>query len=92
MLAACRDAMPFASADDLDWKPHFFVLTRNKIFYSEVRSQDGDGDDDGGLAGGTATAPTPGGLQRLQSVTAAGDQVTWHCLFMELRVIHVHAL
>ena len=33
--------------DDLEWKPHFFVLTHNKIFYSEVKSQDEtDNDED----------------------------------------------
>lgn len=58
-----------------EWQPHFFVLTQNKIFYSEVRAQeDMDGEDeDGGhglmmRAGSTATGlgsmpGTPGGEQ-----------------------------
>ena len=26
--------------DDLDWKPHFFVLTQRRLVYSEVPNQD----------------------------------------------------
>jgi hypothetical protein len=73
----------FVFPDESDWKPHFFVLTRNKIFYSEVRSEDADADDDGstaaggGSGAGGATGQSPalcgGQLNRLQSVV--GDQV-----------------
>jgi hypothetical protein len=45
--------------DDLDWKPHFFVLTQNKVVYSEVPNQADDAeneDDDMTAAAGPGTA------------------------------------
>lgn len=32
--------------DEIEWKSHFFVLTHNKIFYSEVNNESDDGDGD----------------------------------------------
>ena len=33
--------------DDLEWKPHFFVLTQRRLVYSEVPNQDdADNEDD----------------------------------------------
>lgn len=48
--------------DDLEWRPHFFVLTRSNIVYSEVKSQqeadDGEDDQHGGGGGGSSLHPS----------------------------------
>ena len=42
-------------SDDFEWKPHFFVLTKNKLFYSEVQRQDeAETEDDDGVSRMTA--------------------------------------
>lgn len=32
---------------DKEWNPHFFVLTQNKLFYTDSFHGDKDGDEDG---------------------------------------------
>ncbi len=79
-------------ADDLEWKPHFFVLTHNKIFYSEVRSQeDAENEEDEGGAGGGAGGGGAGGMgggpgaagsaartATASGITGTGDQAELH--------------
>ena len=42
--------------DDLEWRPHFFVVTRSNIVYSEVKSQQegDDGEDEQHGGGGSS--------------------------------------
>ena len=64
--------------DDLEWKPHFFVLTQRRLVYSEVPNQDdADNEDD-------ADTLLDHSISRLSSVasssgiTGTGDQAELH--------------
>eukprot|EP00095_Tigriopus_kingsejongensis_P002053 maker-scaffold254_size236139-snap-gene-1.12 protein:Tk02053 transcript:maker-scaffold254_size236139-snap-gene-1.12-mRNA-1 annotation:"1-phosphatidylinositol -bisphosphate phosphodiesterase gamma-1" len=66
--------------DELDWKPHFFVLTHNKIFYSEVKNhaEEGEGDDDSISNGGGMTRNSSMLSNSSQNGPGGGDQSELH--------------
>ena len=63
--------------DDLEWKPHFFVLTHNKIFYSEVRSQEDAENEDDDLGIG-ANSTSRASSVTSSGITGTGDQAELH--------------
>jgi phosphatidylinositol phospholipase C gamma-1 len=47
IASSVKNGILYVQDNDLfDWKPHFFVLTENKMFYSEVRAQDDQDNDE----------------------------------------------
>lgn len=56
---------------DKEWNPHFFVLTQNKLFYTDSFHGDEEGEEDGE----NEEEETQSGFQRPKEVSVEGQLV-----------------